>query len=39
VYPYTRKERLSARTVEAFLVDIIQGKVQPWRPDAGHDEL
>jgi protein disulfide-isomerase A1 len=39
VYPYTRKDRISARTVEAFLGDIIQGKVRPWRPGAGHDEL
>lgn len=40
VYPYTRKERLSAGSVETFLVDIIQGKVQPWRPDTTrHDEL
>jgi protein disulfide-isomerase A1 len=39
VYPYTRKERLSVGTVETFLVDIIQGKVQRWRPGTGHDEL
>lgn len=40
VFPYTRKERISAGTVEAFLIDIIQGKVPPWKPDgARHDEL
>ncbi|GAB1318289.1 hypothetical protein MFIFM68171_08499 [Madurella fahalii] len=40
IFPYTRKERISANAVEAFLVDIIQGKVQAWKPDrATHDEL
>ncbi|KAK4154512.1 hypothetical protein C8A00DRAFT_42734 [Chaetomidium leptoderma] len=39
LFPYTRKETLTAGGVEAFLGDIIQGKVQPWRPDVGHDEL
>ncbi|SPQ24192.1 8c46e751-5e39-4daf-9b2b-69cab3de846a [Thermothielavioides terrestris] len=39
VYPYARREKITAATVEAFLGDIVQGKVQPWRGDAGHDEL
>ncbi|KAK0705779.1 hypothetical protein B0T21DRAFT_377548 [Apiosordaria backusii] len=43
VFPYMRKETISAGVVEAFLVDIIQGKVKPWRGEEqheqGHDEL
>ncbi|KAK4663809.1 uncharacterized protein QC763_502630 [Podospora pseudopauciseta] len=43
VFPYARKEAISAAVVEAFLVDIIQGKVKPWRGEElhqqGHDEL
>ncbi|KAK0672177.1 thioredoxin-like domain-containing protein [Cercophora samala] len=43
VYPYTSKEAISATAVEAFLGDIIQGKVKPWRGEEpheqGHDEL
>ncbi|KAK4178979.1 hypothetical protein QBC36DRAFT_323560 [Triangularia setosa] len=42
VFPYRRKEALSAGVVEAFLGDIIQGKVKPWRGEQheqGHDEL
>jgi protein disulfide-isomerase A1 len=40
VFPYARREKLSAGVVEVFLGDIIQGKVKPWRPTAaGHDEL
>lgn len=40
VFPYTRGAAITAETVEAFLTDIILGKVNPWRPgDAGHDEL
>lgn len=43
VFPYARKEAISAAVVEAFLVDIIQGKVKPWRGEKlhqqGHDEL
>lgn len=29
IYPYTRSQPLSARVVELFLSDIIQGKVKP----------
>jgi protein disulfide-isomerase A1 len=40
VYPYARRDMIGAKTVEAFLGDIIQGRVKPWRPGAaGHDEL
>lgn len=39
VYPYTGKGKIWAATVEAFLGDIIQGKIQPWAQGAGHDEL
>ncbi|KAL2129593.1 hypothetical protein VTI74DRAFT_7547 [Chaetomium olivicolor] len=39
VYPYRRKEKITVGTVEAFLVNIIQGKFEPWAPEAGHDEL
>ncbi|KAL2270658.1 hypothetical protein VTJ83DRAFT_29 [Remersonia thermophila] len=39
VYPYRRREKISAPSVEAFLGDIIQGTVQAWRPVEGHDEL
>jgi protein disulfide-isomerase A1 len=41
VFPYARREKLSAGVVEVFLGDIIQGKVKPWRPSqsTGHDEL
>ena len=39
VFPYVGKEKISGTSVEAFLGNIIQGKVQPWRPGTGHDEL
>ncbi len=43
IFPYRGKEKITATVVENFLVDIIQGRVQPWRPgvggDGGHDEL
>ncbi|KAK4032434.1 hypothetical protein C8A01DRAFT_50768 [Parachaetomium inaequale] len=39
VFPYMRREKISAGVVEVFLGDIIQGKVKPWRPGGGHDEL
>ena len=39
VFPYVGKEDIGAGTVEAFLGNIIQGNVQPWRPEKGHDEL
>ncbi|KAK3906051.1 hypothetical protein C8A05DRAFT_41118 [Staphylotrichum tortipilum] len=39
VFPYTRRDKITAASVEAFLGDIIQGKVAPWNPTAGHDEL
>jgi len=40
VFPYTRRDKITAGSVEAFLGDIIQGKVQAWRGAAGgHDEL
>ncbi|KAK3377326.1 hypothetical protein B0T24DRAFT_592936 [Lasiosphaeria ovina] len=49
VFPWPRDGRrgpVTAAAVEAFLVDIIQGAVKPWRPGSGtgqgkggHDEL
>ncbi|KAL1838500.1 hypothetical protein VTJ49DRAFT_2607 [Mycothermus thermophilus] len=39
VYPYRRREKISAASVEAFLGDIIQGNVHAWKPGEGHDEL
>ena len=42
VYPYRGKEKPTAEMVEHFLGDIIQGRVEPWRPgedSTGHDEL
>ncbi len=39
VFPYTRREKVTLATVEAFLGDIIQGRVAPWNPASGHDEL
>ncbi|KAK3385559.1 thioredoxin-like domain-containing protein [Podospora didyma] len=48
VFPYPGRQRLTAAVVEAFLVDIIQGRVQPWTGEhgqrggqggGGHDEL
>ncbi|KAK3937811.1 hypothetical protein QBC46DRAFT_391644 [Diplogelasinospora grovesii] len=43
VYPYTGKEKITADVVEAFLIAIINGEVQPWtrggEESAGHDEL
>lgn len=39
VFPYTRRDKISAASVEAFLGDIIQGRVAPWNPATGHDEL
>ena len=46
-FPYTSKEKISASAVEAFLVDIINGKVKPWsgqepqgvEGDIKHEEL
>ncbi|KAM7187727.1 hypothetical protein V8F20_010864 [Naviculisporaceae sp. PSN 640] len=37
IYPYTRSQPLSARAVELFLSDIIQGKVKPLAADTGGD--
>ncbi|KAL2125696.1 hypothetical protein VTJ04DRAFT_2061 [Mycothermus thermophilus] len=39
VYPYRRKEKISAAAVEKFLSDIIEGKVAAWTGEEGHDEL
>ncbi|KAK4196243.1 thioredoxin-like domain-containing protein [Triangularia verruculosa] len=39
VFPYTRKEVISAGVVEAFLGDIIQGKVKPWKGEEQHDQV
>jgi protein disulfide-isomerase A1 len=40
IFPYTRRERITASTLEAFLADIIQGKVKAWRAgNAERDEL
>ncbi|EHA54204.1 hypothetical protein MGG_08973 [Pyricularia oryzae 70-15] len=30
VFPYLRAERISARSIDEFLIDIINGKVKPW---------
>ncbi|KAI6360456.1 hypothetical protein MCOR25_006741 [Pyricularia grisea] len=30
VFPYLRPERISALSIEEFLIDIINGKVKPW---------
>ncbi|KAK5662413.1 hypothetical protein OQA88_8324 [Cercophora sp. LCS_1] len=40
VFPYTGRDEISAGVVEAFLVDIIQGRVRPWgRGRRNHEEL
>ncbi|KAI2616242.1 hypothetical protein GGR54DRAFT_631749 [Hypoxylon sp. NC1633] len=46
VFPYPSQKKITAEAVGAFLMDIVQGKVQPWdgtmsAEDAGsaHDEL
>ncbi|KAK3299690.1 uncharacterized protein B0H64DRAFT_472779 [Chaetomium fimeti] len=39
VFPYRRKEKVSAGAMEIFLMDIINGKIEAWRPGSGHDEL
>ncbi|KAH6845823.1 hypothetical protein B0I37DRAFT_381208 [Chaetomium sp. MPI-CAGE-AT-0009] len=39
IFPYTRKDKLSAGRMEMFLMDIINGKIEAWRPASGHDEL
>lgn len=49
IFPHRKMERPSAAVVEQFLLDIIDGKVKPWKPwagrhltsdeEAGHEEL
>lgn len=40
IFPYARKDNINAASIEAFLGDIISGKVKVWQPEAsGHDEL
>ncbi len=42
VFPYRGGAAISAEVVEAFLIDIINGKIKPWTSKdevGGHDEL
>ena len=42
VFPYTSGQRITAAAVEAFLGDIIQGRVKAWNGASntgGHEEL
>lgn len=45
VFPYPSDAKITPEAVEAFVIDISQGKVQPWDgirlavPSAQHDEL
>jgi len=44
VFPYDQRRVITADTVESFIVDIVQGRVQPSgnggeREGAAHDEL
>lgn len=38
VFPYRGGQGITAAVVEAFLVDIISGRVPPWTGEAGGDE-
>lgn len=42
IFPYKGKKKLTAEVMEDFLMDIINGKVKPWKPESAktkHDEL
>ncbi len=39
VFPYRGQQKISAEAVEAFLVDIINGKVQPWTGQQGGEDI
>jgi hypothetical protein len=43
VFPFPWSQQIEEGAVEAFLLEILQGKKQPWEPKGsstpGHDEL
>ncbi|KAF8848341.1 hypothetical protein BDZ45DRAFT_681286 [Acephala macrosclerotiorum] len=38
VFPFAKGNKVSAESVEGFVMDIVQGKVQPWTPGDGQQE-
>ena len=43
VFPFPRTQRIEVETIEAFLLEILQGQREPWNPETPregrHDEL
>lgn len=38
VFPFGKGKKITAESVEGFVMDIVQGKVQPWTPGSRQQE-